>query len=218
MTQGHLLVAGVDEVGRGPLAGPVFAGAVILPPDWLQWRRRRPRRRGGKPPNWRDLDPRYLLRDSKMLSHGQLEHLYGVITSAAVAWGVGGASGEVIDTQGIVPATKLAMRRAIAALRPQPHALLIDAVDLSEAGLPCRAIIDGDALCGSISAASIVAKVTRDRLMEEMDGQYPGYGFARHKGYATAEHLRLLERLGPCPIHRRSFAPVSDLLLRPRLF
>ena len=206
--QGYRAVAGVDEVGRGPLAGPVMAGAVVLPERWL----RRPRRNG------RGEDPRRYLRDSKTLSAAQRERLYDAITACAVAWAVGEASVEEIDRLGIVPATRLAMRRAIDALRPGPQALLVDAVDLSELRLPCRAIIDGDALCGSIAAASIVAKVARDRLMEDLDRRYPGYGFAEHKGYATREHLRLLRELGPCPIHRRTFAPVLDILIRPRLF
>ena len=214
--QGYHLVAGVDEVGRGPLAGPVVAAAVILPDEWLHWRPAR--RMGKKRPRTHEQDPREILRDSKELSRSQREMLYDAITGVAVAYGVGSASHETIDTRGIVAATKLAMREAISSLGRQPDALLVDAVDLSEAGLPCRPIIDGDALCGSIAAGSIVAKVTRDRLMEEMDRQFPGYGFARHKGYATKEHLRLLSRLGPCPIHRRSFAPVRDMLMRPRLF
>ena len=158
-----------------------------------------------------------MLRDSKELSRPQREMLYDVIIGVAVAYGVGSASHETVDSRGIVEATKLAMREAISSLGRRPDALLVDALDLSEAGFPCRPIIDGDALCGSIAAGSIVAKVTRDRLMEEMDRRYPGYGFARHKGYATREHLESLSRLGPCPIHRHSFAPVRDILMRPRL-
>ncbi len=216
--QGYRLVAGVDEVGRGPLAGPVVAAAVILPEDWLRWRG--PRRRGAysKKRRGKGQDPREILRDSKELTRLQRDRLYTVITGIAVAYGLGSASHEVIDSKGIVPATKMAMREAISSLAFGPDALLVDAIDLSEVGLPCRPIINGDALCGSIAAGSIVAKVTRDRLMEEMDTQFPGYGFAQHKGYATREHLRSLRRLGPCPIHRRSFAPVRDLLMRPRLF
>ena len=213
--QGYSLVAGVDEVGRGPLAGPVLAAAVILPDEWTYWRR--PGARAHKKRRKEDRDPRELLRDSKELTRLQREMLNEVITNVAVAYGVGSASPETIDSRGIVKATKLAMGEAIASLGRRPDALLIDAIDLSEAGLPCRPIIDGDARCGSIAAASIVAKVARDRLMEEMDRRFPEYGFARHKGYATREHLRLLHRLGPCPIHRRTFAPVRDMLMRPRL-
>lgn len=213
---GHRRVAGIDEAGRGPWAGPVVAGAVILPDDWLSWQR--PEVPAGKRPRWRDMDPRALVRDSKLLSAEQRESLYGVITAAAISFGVGVVSAEKIDALGIVGATKQAMREAIAALGRRPNALLVDAVDLSETGLPCKAIIDGDALCGSVAAASIVAKVTRDRLMLEMDRQYPGYGFARHKGYGTREHLHALSLLGPCPIHRRTFAPIKDLLLQGHLF
>jgi ribonuclease HII len=134
-----------------------------------------------------------------------------------VAYGVGISSVEEIDDIGIAQATRKAMAAAIAQLQPKPQALLVDAVDLSYLGVPSKAIIDGDALCKSIAAASIIAKVSRDRLMLEMDAAHPGYGFARHKGYGTAEHLRRLRALGPCAIHRRSFAPIRELLLQPRL-
>ena len=212
VSQGYALVAGVDEAGRGPLAGPVVAAAVILPDTWLRWKRR-----SRKPRSRKDQDPREYLRDSKELSSGQLKRLYAAITEVAIAYGVGVCSSETIDRTGIVPATRQAMCDAITALPRQPDALLIDAVDLPEAGLPCRPIINGDALCGSISAGSIIAKVTRDRLMEEMDSRFPGYGFAKHKGYATREHLRQLESLGPSPIHRRTFQPVREMLIQPRL-
>ena len=212
---GHPLIAGIDEVGRGPLAGPVVAAAVILPEDWITRRLRRPRGRNGKRPRLRD--PRLALDDSKVLTRAQRERLYRYIVAGALAWGIGSASAHEIESRGLVRATKAAMGQAVDNLRLRPDALLVDAVDLSELGYPCKAIIDGDALCGSIAAASIVAKVTRDRLMEKLDGVYPGYGFARHKGYGTSEHLRRLDRLGPCALHRRSFAPVRDLLIKPRL-
>lgn len=208
LAEGYRLVAGIDEAGRGPLAGPVVAAAVILPESWLK---RRPRLAN------RGLDARSLVRDSKQLSASQRERAYEAIVCGALAWGVGSASAQTIDTLGIVPATRMAMRQAIAALGAPPHMLLVDAVDLSDTGIPCQAIIHGDALCGVIAAASIIAKVTRDRHMQEIDGQFPEYCFAQHKGYATEEHLGLLARFGPSPIHRRSFAPIRQMVT-PRLF
>ncbi|MEE9286339.1 MAG: ribonuclease HII [Dehalococcoidia bacterium] len=208
--QGLALVAGVDEAGRGPLAGPVVAAAVILPEGWLlgsNGRRRRERVRR----------PESLLNDSKQLTPRQRAMLFDLIASRAVAYGVGLVPAGQIDRMGIVPSTRLAMRRAVDCLARRPDALLVDYVDLSEIGLPCRAVVHGDARCGSIAAASVVAKVSRDRMMEAMDRRYPGYGFARHKGYGTREHLQRLRELGPCPIHRRTFGPVRDLLMRPRL-
>ncbi len=193
-SQGLVRVAGVDEAGRGPWAGPVVAGAVVLPPD---------------PAVARALAG---VRDSKQLSPHQRERLFGVIKSLAVSWAAGVVSCQEIDRLGILPATRLAMRQAIDglnALGGAPQALLVDAVRLPAIPLPQRSLIHGDALSLSIAAASIIAKVTRDQLMREMDGQYPGYGFARHKGYGTAQHAQALNELGPCPIHRRSFAPVA---------
>ena len=207
--EGYRYLAGVDEVGRGPLAGPVVAAAVIMPDDWI---RRRFRRTGRRP-----QDERALLNDSKVLTRLQREGLYRLIVSGAVAWGVGSASADDIEVLGLVEATKQAMAQAVAGLHQRPDALLVDAVDMSGLGLPSKAIIDGDALCGSIAAASIVAKVTRDRLMALLDGVYPGYGFARHKGYGTSEHLSRLRELGPCVLHRRSFAPVREILVQPWL-
>jgi len=190
---GFRLVAGIDEVGRGPLAGPVMAAAVILDPagsaDWYE-----------------------LLNDSKALSTIQRERLDPLIRHGALAVGLGSASSEEIDAIGIAPATRMAMARAVAGLKVKPDHLLIDAMPLPEPGIPFRAVIHGDALCRSIAAASIVAKVARDAQMVQEDASYPGYGFARHKGYGTPEHLESLARLGPCPIHRRSFAPVQAFL------
>ncbi len=191
--EGFRLVAGIDEVGRGPLAGPVTAAAAILDP-------------------YSD-DPYYgLLRDSKALSPTQRERLAPLIAQSAIAVGIGSAEPAEIDAMGIVQATRTAMARAVAALPTRPDFLLVDALPLPGPGLPFRAIIKGDALCRSIAAASIVAKVARDRHMSELDAAYPGYDFARHKGYPTQEHMERLARLGPCPIHRRSFAPVRALI------
>ena len=190
---GHVVIAGVDEAGRGPLAGPVVAGAVVISPDarlpWLA-----------------DV------RDSKQLSSGQREALFGRIEESGMARAYGIVSSEDVDSLGIVPATRKAMLRAIRGLPETPGFLLIDAVELSESGIPYKAIVKGDSKCLSIAAASIVAKVTRDRLMAEEDARYPGYGFAFHKGYPTPAHLERLRSLGPCPIHRRSFAPVQAVL------
>lgn len=208
--EGLTLVAGVDEVGRGPLAGPVMAGAVILPADWIKRRRRRPTRK-------KNADPRDLLNDSKKLTAAQREAVYEVITETALAWGIGTCSAADIDEAGIVAATRRAMCEAVRGLAPQPDALLVDAVELTEPGLAVKSIIRGDALCGSIAAASIVAKVARDRLMAEMHERHPGYGFDRNKGYATAEHLRSLRERGPCEIHRRRFEPLRTQLLQPKL-
>lgn len=208
--EGLTLVAGVDEVGRGPLAGPVMAGAVILPADWLKRRRRRLTRN-------KNTDPRDLLNDSKKLTAAQREAVYEVITETALAWGIGTCSAAYIDEAGIVAATRRAMCEAVRGLVPQPDALLVDAVELTEPGLAVKAIIRGDALCGSIAAASIVAKVARDRLMAEMHERHPGYGFDRNKGYATVEHLRSLREHGPCEIHRRRFEPLRTQLLQPKL-
>jgi ribonuclease HII len=193
LAQGYGLVAGVDEAGRGPLAGPVVAAAVVLPypldTPWL-----------------------FKVNDSKRLSPPVRERLYPLICDAALCYGVGTADNAEVDALGIVEATRRAMLRAIQRLEPQPQALLIDFVRLQEARLPFRAIVHGDARCYSIAAASVVAKVWRDRLMGELDHQYPGYGFARNKGYPTPGHVRQLRNLGPSPVHRRSFLPVRRLL------
>ncbi|MDP3880169.1 MAG: ribonuclease HII [Dehalococcoidales bacterium] len=192
--QGYRYIAGIDEVGRGALAGPVLAAAVILPRNmrnpWVK-----------------------LVRDSKMLTPAKREVLSGHLHRAAVAIGVGAASLEIIDTRGIVRATQLAMKRAVEHLATPPEALLIDYVRLPGVELPQKGVVDGDSLCISIACASIIAKVTRDRLMRKLDRVYPGYGLARHKGYGTEEHLACLCRLGASPVHRRSFRPVRDMII-----
>ena len=189
LNRGFTYVAGIDEVGRGPLAGPVVAGVVILPP----------RPQGA----WLDG-----IRDSKAITAAQRERSYDAIMGNAWASSTGQASALEIDEIGIVPATALAMRRALDGLALMPQFLLIDAFPLPDIDIPQKAIVKGDALCLSIAAASIVAKVTRDRIMAEIDRHYPEYGFAGHKGYGSAEHIRRIETLGPCPIHRYSFAPI----------
>ncbi len=191
--QGYRYIAGIDEVGRGALAGPVVAAAVILPhrvdAPWLN-----------------------LVKDSKQLSPARREFLFHRIRKIALATGIGMASHEVIDSQGIVKATQLAMKLAIDQLSPSPDTLLIDYVKLPEVKLPQKSIIHGDSLCFSIACASIIAKVTRDRLMVELNAVYPGYGLAKHKGYCTEEHCSCLYQLGPSPIHRQSFKPVKYLI------
>jgi ribonuclease HII len=184
--QGRWLVAGVDEAGRGPLAGPVVVGAVILPPSC---------RLTG-------------LDDSKKLTATEREALYARIKERALAVSYVAVGVEDIDRVNIYQATVQGMYAAVAALALAPEAVLVDAVPLRFLSVPHQPIIGGDALSASIAAASIIAKVERDRIMTELDGRYPGYGFARHKGYCTPEHLAALGRLGPCAAHRRSFAPV----------
>lgn len=185
-------LAGVDEAGCAPLAGPVVVAAVILDPM---------QRING-------------LDDSKVLSAGTREKLYARITARAQAWSVVAVDVEEIDRINIYHARMAGMVRALERLARAPTFALIDGNRLPRM-LPCpaRAVVDGDALAPSISAASIVAKVTRDRLMREMDARWPGYGFAQHKGYPTPEHIAALNRLGPCPEHRRSFAPVREACL-----
>ena len=191
--QGYLQVAGVDEVGRGPLAGPVIAAAVVFSPTFED-----------------SVLPG--LNDSKKLSSLVRERLSPRIQEFAQGVGIGIASNDEIDGLGIADATKTAMIRAIRQLGSHIDYLLVDAIPLSTGGLPCRAIIHGDALCSSIAAASIVAKVARDGIMRKMDVLYPGYSFSQHKGYPTKIHIAALEKLGPSPIHRRSFAPVRHVL------
>ena len=193
--QGYRLIAGIDESGRGSLAGPVVAAAVILP---LPFNINAP---------WLDQ-----VRDSKLLSPSRRESLFPHISETAVSTGIGVVDHEVIDTQGIVRATRLAMKLATDQLSPPPQYLLIDYMFLPEVTLPQKGIIDGDYLCFSIACASIIAKVTRDCLLREMDKIYAGYGLAQHKGYCTEEHVSCLNRLGPSPIHRRSFYPVRNMV------
>ena len=179
----YRFICGIDEVGRGPLAGPVCAGAVILPKDCHILR----------------------INDSKKLSEKVREELYDEITDQALAWAVGFASHERIDEINILQATYEAMRQAIGKLNPRPDLLLNDAVTIPGVDIRQVPIIKGDAKSISIGAASIVAKVTRDRLMVQYDEMYPGYGFASNKGYGSAEHIKALQELGPTPIHRRTF-------------
>jgi ribonuclease HII len=193
--EGFQAVAGVDEVGRGPLAGPVVAAAVILP-----------RRISGDPSRSAWIGQ---LRDSKMLSAQQRTRLSADIQKHST-WSVSGVSAQVVDQINILQATRLAMKRAVAALPTTPDALIIDGREVVEGGIHQMAVIDGDALCASVAAASILAKVTRDRLMCELDQRFPGYGLAVNKGYATAEHRAALTQLGYTNIHRLSFAPVRE--------
>ncbi|OLB37655.1 MAG: ribonuclease HII [Candidatus Rokubacteria bacterium 13_2_20CM_2_64_8] len=180
---GVVRVAGVDEAGRGPLAGPVVAAAVVIDPD------RRIKR----------------LADSKLLTPERRAELYDVIMARAVAVGVGVVDHVTIDRVNILQATRVAMLEALHQLKVAPDLVITDFVALSGLACPQRNLVDGDARCATVAAASIIAKVTRDRIMLDVDGQFPEYGFARHKGYATAEHLAALDRHGPCPLHRRSF-------------
>lgn len=187
-TQGIQLIAGVDEVGRGPLAGPVVAAAVILP-------------KACKIPG---------LNDSKKIPKSKHKEIYEAVFQNAVAIGIGIKDNQVIDQVNIYEATKLAMMEAIGQLEPQPQHLLIDAMRL-DLPISQTSIIKGDANSLSIAAASIVAKVTRDQMMEEFDREYPGYDFAQNAGYGTSNHLAGLDQLGVTPIHRRSFEPVKSM-------
>ena len=177
------LICGVDEAGRGPLAGPVCAAAVILP-------------KGLVIPG---------LNDSKKLSDKRRRELFPIIQQEAVSFGIAFASQEEIDEINILQATCLAMRRAMEQLNPQPEFALIDGNRETDFGVPCKTVIKGDSLSANIAAASVLAKVTRDNWMMEAAEKYPGYGFEIHKGYGTKAHYAALEKLGPCPIHRRSF-------------
>ena len=186
--QGIDLIAGVDEVGRGPLAGPVVAAAVILP-------------KACKIPG---------LNDSKKIPKSKHKEIYEAVLQNAIAIGIGIKDNQVIDQVNIYEATKLAMMEAIGQLEPQPQHLLIDAMKL-DLPIPQTSIIKGDANSLSIAAASIVAKVTRDQMMEEFDREYPGYDFAQNAGYGTVKHLAGLDKLGVTPIHRRSFEPIKSM-------
>jgi len=191
-SRGYELIAGLDEAGRGALAGPVVAGAVILPcvsyPAWLK-----------------------LVRDSKELSPRKREFLFDLINREALAVSTGIVPSQVIDSINILQATKLAMMQAVEKLPVKANFLLIDRLTLPRCPIPQRGITKGDKSCFSIACASIVAKVTRDHIMEEFDKIYPGYGFAKHKGYGTREHISYLQQLGPLSIHRLSFAPVRNV-------
>jgi ribonuclease HII len=198
-SRGYELLAGVDEAGRGSWAGPLVAAAVIFHPDAVAEARCAAGRYG-------ELAR---LRDSKLLSPCVREELLECVRSTALALGVGVVSPALLDLIGLGPANRLAMTRAVRALDVRPDFLLLDAFRLPAMPIPQRPIIKGDATCMSISAASVLAKVARDRMMCELDAEYPGYGFAQHKGYGTHLHAQALERLGVLPIHRRSFAPIS---------
>lgn len=187
--RGFFSVAGIDEAGRGPLAGPVVAAAVILPESYAL----------------AGLD------DSKKLTSARREKLYAAITAdTRILWATGMAAVEEIDRLNILRATHLAMARAVDALPQKPHHALVDGLPVRGLPVPHTSLVGGDALSLSIAAASILAKVTRDRHMMELGEKYPQYGFARHKGYGVREHLAALQSHGPCPVHRRSFAPVAQ--------
>jgi ribonuclease HII len=187
-SRGFRLIAGVDEAGRGPLAGPVVAAAVVLPTGLFI----------------AGVD------DSKKLSPDRREHLFDVIMAQALSVGVGFGPAELIDRINILQATRHAMLEAVSKLMPQPDMILIDGISTIDSPLPQKTIKKGDSLSLSIAAASIIAKVTRDRLMRELDRVYPGYGLAGHKGYGSATHLEAIRRLGPSPVHRLSFRGVRE--------
>lgn len=189
--RGFSLIAGIDEAGRGPLAGPVVAAAAILPIGYTH----------------------KVLRDSKQLSAKQRDELYDeIVTHAEIVWAVAIVAAHEIDRINILKATHLAMRMATEQLSVQPDHVLIDGLMVRGFPKPQTPLVKGDALSFSIAAASIVAKVTRDRLMVDYDREYPLYGFAKHKGYGTEMHLERLRENGPCPIHRRTFLPVKQLI------
>ena len=173
--------------------GPVVAAAVILPYNFRsRWRSR--------------------VRDSKQLRPADREYLFECISEAAISVGTGMESNDIIDSIGIAKSTRLAMMSAINQLMPEPQYLLIDYFRIPEMSLPQKGIVNGDGICFSIACASIIAKVTRDRMVVKMDRDYPGYGFARHKGYGTREHIDCLRRIGPCQVHRRSFRPLREMV------
>lgn len=193
--EGLHYLAGLDEAGRGALAGPVAAGAVILPVDDNL------------------LQQLSGVRDSKLMTHHQREIWAEEIKRTSLTWGVGFAANEEIDAMGIVPATRLAMKRALEQLTLQPQHLLIDALNLPENVLPQTKIIKGDQQCLSIASASVLAKTARDELMQVLSNNYPDYGFEKHKGYGTRFHLEALLKLKPSLIHRRSFAPIKTMTI-----
>lgn len=188
-------VAGVDEAGRGPLAGPVVAAAVVLPSTWMA---------GGFDQRLTDLN------DSKQLTESQREHFFQVLTThPGIRHAIAIVDAGVIDEINILQATHRAMNEALARLIPQPQHALVDGRPVKTMRVAQTALVKGDSLSYSIAAASVLAKVTRDRMMLEFDRQFPGYGFAEHKGYGTPQHLAAIAANGPCPIHRRSFAPLK---------
>lgn len=191
---GWIRFAGVDEAGRGPLAGPVVAAAVVLPLPWID---------DGVPPAF------CALNDSKQLSEAQRDRFYELLTrTPGVAFAVAMADAAEIDAMNILQATHQAMNAALAQLQPAVQHALVDGTPVRTLRVPQTALVKGDSRSYSIAAASVLAKVTRDRIMLEADRQWPAYGFARHKGYPTPDHLAALAQHGPCPIHRRSFAPL----------
>ena len=187
---GYCRIAGLDEAGRGPLAEPVVAAAVILPEDLLI-------------PG---------VTDSKQVPEAERERLYEVIVKDAVAYGVGIADERTIEEVNILQATIIAMERALACIAPPPDYLLLDAITLPRVAIPQKPLVKGDIRSHSIAAASILAKVTRDRLMQKLHEEYPQYNFQRHKGYGTKEHCELIRRYGPCKAHRRTFAPIAGII------
>jgi ribonuclease HII len=200
--QGALRIAGCDEVGRGPVFGPVVAAAVILAPGW-------------QAPGWH-VSRSHLagLTDSKKLSEKKRIEFDLEIRSNAVAWAIASVDAETIDRINIRQASLLAMRLAVEQLALSPDYLLIDGLDTIDWDCPQQAVIQGDAISLSIAAASVLAKVHRDRLLVELDREFPGYGLAQHKGYCSPEHVAALARLGPTPLHRKSFSPVAQTLLQ----
>jgi ribonuclease HII len=194
-SRGCRCIAGIDEAGRGALAGPVVAAAVVLPCGT-------------------DIPFIDRVQDSKKLTPRQRESLYDCIRETAVSYGIGLIEYDIIDKVGILEATRMAMKMAVSNLSPAADALLIDYVKLPDIPLPQKGITHGDDLCYSIAWASIIAKVYRDRLMVKLDSEYSGYGLAKHKGYGTRLHLESLRQLGPSPIHRMSFYPVTQLRFR----
>ena len=197
--KGLKLVAGVDEAGCGPLAGPVVAAAVVFPCGWSET----------------GLDGRLRgLNDSKQLTEEQREKYYAILTTHAdIRWAVASVDVEMIDRINILQAAHRAMNLALAQLQPPPEHVLVDGRRVKTMPIPHTALVEGDARSYSIAGASVIAKVTRDRMMREFDRLYPGYGFAEHKGYGTPQHLAAIEALGPCPIHRRSFSPFRPVAM-----
>jgi len=192
---GFQIVAGLDEAGRGAWAGPVFAAAVVLPNDE------------------RICNLLTGVRDSKRMTARQRSHWESCIKSASIAWAVGSTSNEEIDQIGIVPATCLAMQRALSQISNPPSYLLVDYIHIADCSSPQLSIPKGDCQSLSIAAASVLAKTSRDALMIQLDEQYPGYGFSQHKGYGTSMHFKALEELGPCSIHRKSFRPILQAMM-----